>query len=227
MKLAVVCYTTSREWPGIRFLTESMSRWGWPDPVFIVGDGVFRGHMGKLLSVKWRLPEMRNEGYTHVLYTDCWDVICTGPYEELLAYRPWWNSGVVLSADAGNWSTAGLESEQFPDVGSRWRYINGGGWVGEIEYVVDRLLCNCEEEPHIDQWWLARRYLLGEPGISLDHQCRIFQCLSRTTREMFEVRDGRMVNLETGERPLLVHGAGGADMSWVPCPTPWTPTARH
>lgn len=226
MKLAVVLYTT-HDWPGVKFLTDSLERWGWPTPIVIVGDGVFRGHMGKLLSVKWRLPELRREGYTHALYTDCWDVLCCGPFSELIDSRDSWERGALLSADAGNWGTVGLENERFPDTGTPFRFVNGGGWVGEIEYLVDRLLCRCEEEPHIDQWWLARRYLLGEPGISIDHRCGVFQCLSQTQREWFSVDGDRVVNERTGTMPLLVHGAGGADMSWVPSVTPWRAIPRH
>lgn len=224
-KVAVVLYTTIAGWPAIEYLTDSMKHWGWPDPVMLEGDGVFRGHMGKMLTVKYKLPELRGQGYTHVLYTDCWDVVCSGPWEELLATSDLWETGALLSADAGNWSTVGLENDKFPDVG-RFRYVNGGGWIGGVEFLVDRLFCNCEEEQHIDQWWLAKRYLLPEDGVRLDHQCRVFQCLSQCPNDVFKIEGGRVVNTETGTRPLLMHGAGGADLSWVPSVKPWQVTPR-
>ena len=115
----------------------------------------------------------------------------------------------------------------FPDVGTRWKYVNGGGWMGEIDFLLDVLLRDSERELWNDQFWLSKKWIAQTPGVKLDFDCRVFQCLSQVPRECFVVEGEQVVNLENGTKPLLIHGAGGTDMSWVPCIIPWKQINRE
>ncbi len=222
MNLGVVTYTTDFQHPAVKYLIESMRHWKWPEPVIVGGGISFMGHIGKMRDVKTELPKMKARGFTHALYTDAWDVVCTGPFEEIRDF-----TGALLSADAGCWSDQGnVEPHMFPDTGTRWKYVNGGGWMGEIDFLLDVVLKDSERELWNDQFWLSKKWFNSTPGLLLDSKCEVFQCLSQTPRESLTVEGERVVNLETGTKPLLIHGAGGTDMSWVPCIIPWQQTNR-
>jgi len=223
VKIAVVTYTTDFKHPMLQYFTESLKYWNWPEPHILGGESVWMGHPHKMNLTKAYLPKLKSQGYTHCLFSDGWDVICCGPFDKVVemcqSYERVGNYAAFISADAGCWTHANLSTDMFPPINSRWKYVNSGGYLGHIDYLIDVLLKDCELETVNDQWFLSKKWVEGPEGLYLDADCEIFQCLSKCDRDLFEIdgiKNDMVRNKETGTNPVLIHGAGQVDMSWVP-----------
>lgn len=159
---------------------------------------------------------LNRDKYTHVLYQDAWDTLALGSFDELVSKIP---PGIKFFGSTEKACFPDPElAAQYPPSDSKWRYVNGGLWLAEIDYWLQL----CEEVPmngKIDQLWLAERYIekkaLGDP-VALDTYCDIFQSIAFEDKEDFAVtRDGRVYNRKTGSLPVIIHGNGKTDMQWI------------
>ena len=146
-----------------------------------------------------------------VLTTDAWDAFfCAGPGEIEGKYR---ESGfpIVMAAETVLYPPEFWGREQYPPSPTRWRYANGGVVIGTVEALLSLFTA--------DDFWPAgmgtnqeafHDWVLRHPGhIGLDRQAKLFQTLYGVPGGVVAVRDGRIVNRETGSFPCIVHGNGG------------------
>lgn len=165
------------------------------------------GFLGKIHETYKYLKAL--EGYTHFLYTDAWDTFAMAGPEELAAKMP---DGLLISAERACYPYPEM-AYQYPASAPPWRYVNGGGWCGEISAFL-RLY---EDQPPTtemnDQVWLTDQFLKlhREGWIKLDYQCEIFQTLGFCPDTDFFFCD-RVLNTVTQAKPLFIHGNGHTPM---------------
>jgi hypothetical protein len=189
---------------------KSCERWGITPQLYGVGR-TFPAY--RQMCLDYQLEYLKTvTGYSHVLYTDGWDAMFTGPLDEILfKYNALDRPRILCSAfyQLGNVSNA---EERYPNCFSRtirYRYPNRGGYIAEIPVIIDaftRML----EQPNLSgddclSWYDAWRDGWFRP--TLDSDCRIFQIaeddivIPRTSRRLF--------NRHTRRMPCILHLSGG------------------
>ena len=178
------------------------------------------------------------------LYTDGWDTFALAPVEELITkWEKFKELGceVLLSAEK-NCYPLRETADYYPKEKCRWRYVNGGGMMGTCEGFVrmfeDGTLDGTHERN--DQQWLAEQYIRSKgeypdkfprkntTNIWLDTQCEIFQTIAfendydfiRMVEPITEYKNGwkdrlRVINNETGSRPIFFHGNAHTPMQKI------------
>jgi hypothetical protein len=184
-----------------------------PEHLYIYGGGTaqFPGYRRMLLEQT--LPELiglDNAGYSHVLFTDAWDGMFLGTYEEICdCYDEMGQPSILLSAShqLGNVSD---EHKQYPGVfednGGKYRFPNRGGYIGEIERLIEcyQIMQRYETGDDCFCWYNLKRDF--PHAYDIDNTCDIFQ----VTEEDCVVSETRRVyNMETFSFPLVWHLPGG------------------
>lgn len=177
---------------------------------------------GTQLNVIRRWAECYTGDATHMLYTDAFDTLALGGPEEVMSkfgvekfYVGYKQPKMLISAEK-NCYPHPERADRYPDPGTPWRFVNGGGWIAEIEYF--KYLCgkeNLNPGSH-DQVWLMDAYLNNRKEIKLDTQCEIFQTIAFSYRdEWCRFEPGRLLNKFTDTKPVFFHGNGHTEMDWV------------
>lgn len=112
---------------------------------------------------------------------------------------------VIWAAEKNNYPNPNLI---YPECKFSTKYINGGGFFGKKEHVLKCFDSKLPGHMDNDQTGHANNYLTGKLPMTLDSECKIFQCLWGTTENDFDIRDGLLYNIETGSYPCILHGNG-------------------
>lgn len=160
------------------------------------------------------LEGLRDEGYTHVLYTDGRDVFWVAPWPEIERKLADLHSPLVSA-----------QPECFPlnrfrpnyNQKQRYPFHCPGGYLGPIDWWL-------EAHRRMEREGYEARECGGdEAGVwqyawddgwfrpEIDHRCRIFQNLSSAESDVMVARvagRGRIVNIHTGYNPTLLHFNG-------------------
>jgi hypothetical protein len=236
-KLVAVTYASDMNNPILQKLIESSKYWGWDLRVLT---GQWSGFKSKLSALLEQLPKFRDEGITHTLFTDAYDVVCVGPPAEALKYC---DDKLVLSAEVACWPDS-EQSHRYPKRAEKgdWRFVNSGGYMGPID-LIEKVLSERETSklwskyrtmPDFDRWladdqmWLTLKYLNdyenGPGEIWCDTQCKVFQTIGHvvvpwTPWEVTfdKLDDGRLHNKITNTHPCFVHANGGpgTPLQWL------------
>lgn len=170
-----------------------------------------RGFLNKLIETYRYVKTIRTE-YTHFLYTDAWDTLAQ---DSLPSFEIEGTDApeFLISAEMNCYPYPNLES-QYPTNPSRWHFVNGGGWFCNIERFIEVFEANAPNDELNDQVWLTNMFLKykNEPWMKLDYECKIFQTIGFVNPSMYEYREGRYYNIETGTYPLFIHGNGHTPM---------------
>lgn len=179
------------------------------------------------------LRYLRDQGFTHVFYTDGRDsFMLTGAAEIEKKYQDYGSPPYLISCEDQCYpfpqmSDLVLAKSAPKDPENPWKYLGAGQMMGEINYMIDmwdmltRHYENIPNENH-DQGWLelglAEGYLNPKEFI-LDHDCKIFQTASlhRLGGDIpnyielgrLQIRSGRVFNPITGTEPCAIHFPGG------------------
>lgn len=138
------------------------------------------------------------EGYTHFIYTDAWDTFALRKVNEV-------PDGLMFSAERACYPHPDKEP-LYPRHDSPWRYVNGGGWCGEIAAFIKMYEDNPPQYQLNDQVYLTDEFLKG--GISLDYNCDIFQSVAFCPETDFEFIGATIRNTITNTFPAFFHGNG-------------------
>lgn len=160
-----------------------------------------------------------------VMYIDCWDSFLCAPPAEMEAKFRTIGQPVVFAGETNLYPTECKEYGPYPPGRSRWRYANGGGWIG---YAGDLLAmythpefwpkgpqCNCNQAAFND--WVVHA---KGPGM-VDSGCELFCCLyddgatKPPVMSVLEVHGGFVINRETRSLPCAIHGNGGRAMEAI------------
>jgi len=178
-------------------------------------------HILKPFSFGHQLPIIRDwcNSYsgdcTHVLYTDCFDTVAFSDAEEVIQKFPDFKK-MFISAEKACYPHPHRAVEYPHHLSSNpWKYVNGGGWITEIEYFKE--LCrkeNLSADSH-DQVWLMDAYLKNQDDIAIDTDCLIFQTIAFSYPTEWEPVDSRFRNIGTKTLPIFFHGNGHTDMNFL------------
>lgn len=212
MKLAVITACLYPDTKPIHYLQASCDRQG----IKLIPHGVgvaFGGWAQTLISTT--VPAMRDlqrEGYTHVLYTDGSDSIIIAEQDEILArYLRFGLPLCLMSADSECFPDCPNANERFTGP-LPWRYVNGGGYIGEIEFIVSmwtRLAQKYDGDGN-HQSWLVQEWPID--GLLLDHGCGIFQVMDGNPKLYLNGtfrQERRLLNLVSPSYPSVLHFRGG------------------
>lgn len=170
---------------------------------------------------------------THILYTDAFDTLAFAGLEEIenkldfifyYEYVGWVNrmqvAKMLISCEK-NCYPHPERAGNYPETSGPWKYVNGGGWIAEIEYF--KQLCikeNLNDQSH-DQVWLMEAFLNNQQDIKLDTNCEIFQTIAFSHKEEWDsinehgYGENRFRNIGTSTFPVFFHGNGHTDMGWL------------
>lgn len=210
MKLKVITTCDNVQNPGYLKLKASLERFGYDHEV--IEHPFSFGH---------QLPVIRDWCHrytgeaTHMLYTDAWDTLAlSGPGEIDVKLLELGSPKMLISAEK-NCYPHPARATDYPETNTPWKYVNGGGWLVDIEYF--KHLCDKERlswDSH-DQVWLMEVYLRNQGEIKLDTQCEIFQTIAFSNVEEWEKVGERLRNVGTGTQPIFWHGNGRTPLDFV------------
>ena len=214
MNPCVVTFTSDPHYPGVDALRRSCAKWGWP-LVEVVSEWQGEGH--RLKSVLAESGELRDQGYTHLVHVDAFDVLAVGPQLGLFnSLKLCGEPPLLLSCEAALWPYSPMAEAAYGPKQSHW-------WYAHSQFVLDlrqpmprgfgELANDASDQQHLHNLVMAET-----PGIKLDRDCRIIQSVAHCVlwQDFFEVVGGRIVNKLTGSMPLFAHMNGRTDGSWVP-----------
>jgi hypothetical protein len=159
------------------------------------------GFLGKLHYSYQFLKALR--GYTHFLYTDAWDTVAMRADVQV-------PDGILISAERACYPYPEW-AERYPASDSPWKYVNGGGWCGEIAAFLRMYESKPPTDEMNDQVWLTERFLAGWG--KLDYECMIFQTLGFCPVSDFI--HSPFTNTVTGSHPAFIHGNGHTPMTHI------------
>lgn len=211
MKLKVLTTCNNSNHEGYLRLKKSLDKFGY-DYKCIERPFSF-GHQLPIIK-EWAWSEEAKQ-YTHILYTDAYDTIAFGGPDEVLWKFKTFETNMLISCEKACYPHP-ERAKDYPETNTPWKYVNGGGWLVEIEYF--KGLChkeNLNDNSH-DQVWLMESYLKNQSEIKLDNNCEIFQSIAFSHKEEWEIyQSSRFRNVGTNTFPIFFHGNGHTDMGWL------------
>lgn len=224
MKLIVLTTSDKFEHPGWYLLKESLEYYGY-DFCHLLAPFVW-GHQMPLI-LDW-CKKYKGDA-THFLYTDCFDTIAfAGPDEVIGKADPlfgpvqdYWGVTpkrirMLISGEKACFPHSD-RAKEYPPASTPWKFVNGGGWMVEIEYF--KQLCEKQKLDSTinDQVFLMEAYLQNQEDIAVDHECKIFQTIAFSKPEEWtrQQPNGRLMNRGTWQYPVFFHGNGRTNMDWV------------
>lgn len=174
--MKVIVITTTSDLSKCYELKRSIVYHGW-DYHFIQHE--WDGFLGKLHHTYNYLKTL--EGYTHFIYTDAWDTFAVAGPDAVTV-----PDGLLISAERACYPHP-EKAVLYPDNPSPWKYVNGGGWCGEIAAFI-RMYELCPPTTELnDQVYLTDQFLKGYDWIKLDYECEVFQTIGFCPGEDFEL----------------------------------------
>ena len=164
----------------------------------------WHGFLDKIHETAKYLRTVTDE--THFIYTDAWDTIAMhGNLPQI--------DGLLISGEKQCYPHPDKAS-QYPENPSQWKYVNGGGWGGEIAAFLYFYDLHKPTDELNDQVWLTDVFLKYHTtdAIRIDYNCEVFQTVAfAATGEL-----SNYYNEVTGSTPMFWHGNGHTDITkWV------------
>lgn len=173
-------------------------------PVRLYGSGNFTSWRKRLED---SLDVIRVLDTTHVLMLDAYDTLFVRGLDSIWSgYAGYSHPPLLLSTERDSWPHGHL-ADRYPASETPWRFVNGGGWMGERDYLMEhipKVLAMSDSANDQELWAFA--LLDGRlPGFKLDTWCRVFQAMSRTD---LTLPNGVVFNAFTGSQPCILHYNG-------------------
>jgi hypothetical protein len=143
--------------------------------------------------------------HTHFLYTDAWDTVALRPDVQV-------PDGILISAERACYPHP-EKAKLYPPHDSPWKYVNGGGWCGEISEFIRMYESKPPTDELNDQVWLTDRFLAGWG--KLDYECEVFQTLAFNGKHDLGTLGGQFTNHLRGTFPAFIHGNGHTPMTEI------------
>jgi hypothetical protein len=129
---AVIAYCSHVDDHMIRSM-ESFRKIGKTEPI-IMGQDRNPFSYGKKLRCLYELA--KSGQYETLISVDAWDTCATRPISELYEEFRYHNLSMVVGAETNCFPNAALESS-FPEVSTRYRFVNAGCWMADSRYFVE------------------------------------------------------------------------------------------
>lgn len=188
-------------------LEKSLQHFGWDYEIIV---HPWYGFLSKIHETYKYLKSIEHE-YSHFLYTDAWDtVVMQKPNFSL-------PGGLLISAERACYPHPEKEP-LYPAHASPWKFVNGGGWGGEIKAFIE-MYEKCPPTSELnDQVYLTERFLNRERegnSIQLDYLCRFFQTIAFCPESDFKITGTDIINTVHSTTPFIWHGNGHTNMDWI------------
>ena len=167
--------------------------------------------MWATMKIQKKIPilnDLLSLGYTHVLYTDSRDAFFLGAIHNIeIRYSLLGSPPMLASAEVDCNPSSDYES-YYPQGVGPYRFHCVGGYIAELSWVIEKFtqmlpyIKNTGDDADIWQWG----YKDGWFKPMIDHTCLIFQTENKAH---LRIEDGRLLNEETGNNPLVFHINGG------------------
>jgi hypothetical protein len=160
-----------------------------------------------------------------IVATDVYDVLpLNGCNKQILEQKLLHNLDLnkIIFAAESNCFPDGNLSNLYPKHESKWRFLNGGGYISTVKllkHLIKQILPSIKGS--INQRELTK-FLLNNPDLmTLDYTCEVFQTLwngsvgaSMNTNDfIFDINNKSIINKMFNTKPLLFHGNGKTNMS--------------
>ena len=159
------------------------------------------------------LPKYKKE-YDLVLFTDARDVMYWRDKKSIIkTLRKFEDFKMIINAETNCYPNKDLKEAQDKIESGKYRYLNSGMFVGEIDFVVD-VLKKCKEDGlDDDQESFQNIYLEMPEYIKLDSNCELFQVMwdeefGRSANFDIIFNNKFIYNIETDTYPCIFHSPG-------------------
>lgn len=170
----------------------------------VMADGPGGGH-----KVHYLRSRLRNvDDHDIIMFVDGYDVVINDTQEELVKRFKQFGADVVFGAEPPCWPDESI-ADQFPEVHTRNRFLNSGGFIGRA-VVIKEMLKEDIAKADDDQLYYQKIFLSKKYNIKLDVENYLFQCVSHTANSL-SVQNGQVYNSQTGCYSCVLHGNGGDD----------------
>ncbi len=209
MKIKLVCHSNKPDHAGFLEFLGSLNKFGYDyealnDPNY---------NWSSTFDTYLRYIKTLDSSYTHVLTSDCFDVVVLATIEEIISKYKEPNKG-LWSLEKCSFPNGDL-AQYYPPSPYPHKYINCGGSLFPIPLFI-KVFEQYDGKLNI-QDWAAQHYLKNQDIINLDTNCDIFQSIAFLDPNDFSVEGSRVVNNYTKSKPVLLHNNGGQNHvpSWV------------
>ncbi len=169
----------------------------------VMADGPGGGH--KVHYLRSRLRNVNDNDI--IMFVDGYDVIINDNETELINRFKQFGADVVFGAEPPCWPDPSI-ADQFPQVHTRNRFLNSGGFIGRAKVIKEMLRSDINKSDD-DQLYYQKIFLSGKFNIKLDVENYIFQCVSQTANSLSVSDNNQVYNKETGCYSCVLHGNGG------------------
>jgi len=179
----------------------------------------YRGLGARLKVVNTALAQLAAHS-SHVLFVDAYDVIFVENLNSIFSKYSEMNHPLILSTEKNCFPDI-EKAHLYPSCDSPYRFVNGGGWMGETQYILDVFQkMELEKFPDNanDQTFWTDLFLSEPSSARLDTNCSIFQSLFEADDDLeYRVAEESkyVVNKLTHTRPSILHGNGGVNMTLI------------
>lgn len=201
---------------GLKRLETSLRRFGYPYRILGLGETWYGGDdilhnpgAGQKVNILRKELEaiVNREENPIILFLDGYDTIVLQPANQLVKVFEDSKQKIIFGAEKVCWPDRGL-ARQYPKVDSPWKYLNSGQFIGHAEDLL-KLMNDGIDDADDDQLYYTKKFLEGEHGIALDHECRIFQCLQGSEADVrLDHGYAQLHNNVHGSMPFVAHGNG-------------------
>ena len=210
----LVCTIATHETEGLAAMKKSCRIFQIPMVIFGWGQE-YRGASWRLKLLYEQLLQQKRK-YDHVLLIDGFDSIFAASLGEIMRKYAAMKTRFLMSGETNCWPPFGPSPEDYPSAPTRYRYVNSGGYIGRIDYLIQVMtefdvagMPDYQSDQHL---W-ADVYVSGKTEMKLDHYCQIFQCLWDADGDL--TYGEKIYNHLTGSHPGIFHGNGRTDMTRV------------
>jgi hypothetical protein len=189
-------------------------------PVVLGENGSYKGLISKpKLLLNYLKNNLNRKKYT--LFADCWDLVFTKNLEEILELFKTFNTEIVFNAERNLFPRGDLLN-LYPEVGTPYRFLNSGFFVGITESIIgllDSMDLNRIPDDfrksdgswhhENDQAYFLEIFTKQPVPMKLDTNCLIAQTLHGEELKDFCFDNKGCKNLITGTYPVVWHANGG------------------
>lgn len=211
-KYKVVTYGTHYI-QGTKDLEDSLKKYNWNYEIGGIGD-TWVGFVAKLRFVSSNINKWKDQGFSHCIFVDAFDVLCTNTAEYVdKEYKKLGNPKMVLATEVGCWPNNNLR-DLHPNCPYPWRFYHS-------QYILDlnypEILKPELYTPTTDDQDHLMTLALNNKEIVADYEQAIFQTLAHLDdrQKWFELKEGKMYNKITSTTPCFWHGNARVDISML------------
>ncbi len=155
-----------------------------------------------------RLPPERP-----VLFVDGYDTLISGHVSDILGAWRQTCDGPLFAAEVYCWPDRD-RADDYPSAATPYRFLNSGAFIGKAGDLL-RILDGKIDDRADDQRYYTERFLSGRHGMTLDTECRVFQCLNGALDDVrADEGRGMLFNRRTENWPAVIH-ANGPSKEWL------------